>query len=106
MMRFVVFGIAIYLVSFCPQHVKAQHNTTGRPSILWLSVEDMSPWLNCYGDSTVPTPNIDRLAREGVRYDTAFSTAGVCAPSRCAIITGMYQTSVRSEERRVGKGCT
>lgn len=100
MIRFVVFGIAIYLVSFCPQNVKAQNNTTRRPNILWLSVEDMSPWLNCYGDSTVPTPNIDRLAREGVRYDKAFSTAGVCAPSRCAIITGMYQTSVGGHNMR------
>src|SRR5690606_32175622 len=71
-----------------------------RPNILWLSVEDMSPRLGCYGDSTVPTPNIDRLAREGVRYANAFSTAGVCAPSRCAIITGMYQTSVGGHHMR------
>ncbi len=63
------------------------------PNILWISCEDMSPHLGCYGDSTVPTPNIDRLAREGVRFTNAFCTAGVCAPSRNAIITGRYQTS-------------
>ncbi|MCY7357810.1 MAG: sulfatase-like hydrolase/transferase [Rudanella sp.] len=62
-------------------------------NILWISCEDMSPRLGCYGDNTVPTPNIDRLAREGVRFTNAFCTAGVCAPSRNAIITGMYQTS-------------
>lgn len=64
-----------------------------RPNIVWLSVEDMSPRLGCYGDKTVPTPNIDRLAKEGVRFTNVFTTAGVCAPSRNAIITGRIQTS-------------
>jgi arylsulfatase A-like enzyme/lysophospholipase L1-like esterase len=64
-----------------------------RPNIIWLSVEDMSPRLGCYGDATVPTPNIDRLARKGVRFTRAYTTAGVCAPSRNAIITGRIQTS-------------
>jgi arylsulfatase A-like enzyme len=49
--------------------------------------------LGCYGDRTVPTPNIDRLAREGMLYMNAFATTAVCAPSRHAIITGMYPTS-------------
>ncbi|GAA4413415.1 sulfatase-like hydrolase/transferase [Nibrella viscosa] len=71
-----------------------------RPNILWLSCEDMSPRLSCYGDSTVLTPNIDRLAREGVRYTNVFCTAGVCAPSRNAIITGMYQTSTGGHNMR------
>ncbi|MFN6320187.1 MAG: sulfatase-like hydrolase/transferase [Bacteroidota bacterium] len=67
--------------------------TVKRPNIIWLSVEDMSPRLGCYGDATVPTPNIDRLAKQGVRFTNAFTTAGVCAPSRNAIITGRMQTS-------------
>ncbi|AQG78826.1 sulfatase-like hydrolase/transferase [Spirosoma montaniterrae] len=71
-----------------------------RPNILWLSCEDMSPHLGCYGDTTVPTPNIDRLAREGIRFSNAFCTAGVCAPSRNAIITGMYQTSTGGHNMR------
>ncbi len=62
-------------------------------NILWLSVEDMSPHLGCYGDFTVPTPNIDRLANEGIRHTKVYCTAGVCAPSRNAIITGRWQTS-------------
>ena len=53
-----------------------------RPNVVWLVVEDMSPWLGCYGDDTVPTPNCDRLAREGVRYTNAFATSPVCAPAR------------------------
>ena len=64
-----------------------------RLNILWLTCEDLSPRLGCYGDDTVATPNIDRLAREGVRYTKAFATTGVCGPSRHALITGMYPTS-------------
>jgi len=64
-----------------------------RPNILWITCEDLSPRLGCYGDRTVPTPNLDRLAREGVLYTNAFATTAVCGPSRHALITGMYPTS-------------
>ncbi len=64
-----------------------------RPNILWLTCEDIDPILSCYGDPVINTPNIDRLAEEGVLFTNAYSVAGVCAPSRCAIITGMYPTS-------------
>ncbi|MCP4836925.1 MAG: sulfatase-like hydrolase/transferase, partial [Phycisphaera sp.] len=47
-------------------------------NLVWISAEDMSPWLGCYGDDTVPTPNLDRLAAEGVRYTNAFATTPVC----------------------------
>ena len=70
------------------------------PNILWITCEDMSAHLPSYGDRTVPTPNIDRLAREGVRYRRMFSTNGVCAPSRSAIITGMYPNSIGSNHMR------
>lgn len=71
-----------------------------RPNILWITCEDMSAHLPAYGDSTVPTPNLDRLAREGVRYRRMFSTNGVCAPSRSAIITGMYPSGIGSNHMR------
>lgn len=69
-------------------------------NILWLSIEDTSPWLACYGDKTAPTPNIDRLAREGMRYVNAFATTPVCAPARHTIITGMYATSTGAMHMR------
>ena len=65
-----------------------------RPNLIWLVAEDMSPWLGCYGDTTVPTPNCDRLAREGIRYANAFATSPVCAPARSSLITGMYATRI------------
>ena len=52
------------------------------PNIVWLTVEDMSPWIGPYGDRTVPTPHLDRLAREGVVHEHAFATSPVCAPAR------------------------
>ena len=71
-----------------------------RPNVVWLTVEDMSPWIGPYGDRTVPTPNLDRLAREGVVYDNAFATSPVCAPARSALITGMFCTRIGTMHMR------
>jgi len=71
-----------------------------RPNILWLSAEDISSHLGCYGDENAITPHLDKLAREGVRYTHAFTTAGVCAPCRSGIITGMYQTTLGTHHMR------
>ncbi len=71
-----------------------------RPNILWISTEDISPDLGSYGDPYAITPTLDRLASQGVRYTNAFSTAPVCAPSRSAIITGMYPTTIGSMHMR------
>jgi len=71
-----------------------------RPNILWISVEDVSPDLGTYGDRYAHTPNLDRLASQGVRFAKAFTVAPVCAPTRSAIITGMYATSIGSHHMR------
>ena len=67
-----------------------------RPNILWISCEDISGHLGCYGEEFAITPNIDQFAKEGVRYTRAFTVHGVCAPSRSGIITGMYPSSLGS----------
>lgn len=71
-----------------------------RPNILWISAEDISPDLGCYGVEYARTPNLDKLAEQGARYTRAFSISGVCAPSRSAIITGMYPTSIGTHHMR------
>ncbi len=81
----------------------AQHGT-GKPNILWIVCEDISPYLGCYGNEIVKTPNIDQLAKEGIRFTHVYTTAGVCAPSRSAIITGMYQTSIGTQHMRTLNG--
>ncbi len=64
-------------------------NGADRPNILWLVSEDTTTTLACYGDTTAPTPTIDKLAREGIVYERCF-TQPVCAPSRATLIAGMY----------------
>jgi N-sulfoglucosamine sulfohydrolase len=71
-----------------------------RPNILWLTAEDLSPHLGCYGDPYARTPVLDRLAAEGVRYTNAFATASVCSPARSTLITGMYATSLGTQRLR------
>ena len=71
-----------------------------RPNILWISLEDISPDLGCYGDAYAITPNIDRLAQQGVLFTNAFSHSGVCAPTRSGIITGMYPTTIGTYHMR------
>lgn len=61
-----------------------------RPNILWIVSEDNSPNLGCYGDPYARTPNLDRLAAEGVRFSNAFVPYSVCSPSRAAYLTGLY----------------
>ena len=60
----------------------------------------MSPHLGVYGDAVARTPTLDRLATQSVRFTRAFTTAPVCAPSRAAIITGMYQTAIGAQHMR------
>lgn len=71
-----------------------------RPNILWISVEDISPNLGCYGDAYASTPNLDTLATQGVRFTQAFTPAGVCAVVRSGIISGMYPVSIGSQHMR------
>lgn len=70
------------------------------PNILWITCEDISPMLPMFGDSTIETPNLSRLAARGVRFPNTFSVAGVCAPSRNAIAMGMYPISIGGHNMR------
>lgn len=71
------------------------------PNIVWIVNEDMSPeHLGAYGGTGGKTPVLDQFASESLKYTNAFSTAGVCAPSRAAIITGAYQTSIGAHNMR------
>ena len=87
-------------VSAAAQVPAAPAQRVRRPNIVWISNEDMSPRLGAYGDSRARTPNLDRLAKESIRFTHAFTTAPVCAPSRAAIITGMYQTTLGAQHMR------
>lgn len=79
-------------------HSPLAESINEKPNILWVYLEDTNPWMSCYGDGVVETPNIDALAERGVRFDRAYMTSAVCTPTRSAVITGMYQTSIGAHE--------
>lgn len=94
--RIFVAAIVVLCVS-CPVADAAD-----RPNILWITAEDMSPALGCYGDTYAVTPNIDRLAEQSVRYTHAFATAPVCSPVRSTLISGCYAPSLGTHNMRSG----
>src|SRR5438105_11011524 len=76
-----------------------------RPNVLWITCHDISPDLGCYRDvwpgaEYARTPNLDQLAADGARFDNAFAVAPVCAPSRSAIISGMFPTAIGTMHMR------
>ena len=75
-----------------------------RPNIVWIIVDDMSANFSCYGEKTIQTPHIDKLASDGTRFSKAFVTAPVCSPCRSALITGCYQTTIGAHHHRSGRG--
>lgn len=96
--------ILCIVTCFACQEENDQATNTGdlreRPNILWLVTEDMGPYLPPFGDSTIATPNLSRLAAEGIIYTHLFSPSGVCAPSRAAIATGLYPSSFGANHMR------
>src|SRR5687767_9843272 len=62
-----------------------------RPNVLFMLCDDLRPQaLGCYGSPHVKTPNIDRLAADGVLFKNAFCTTSLCSPSRASILSGVY----------------
>jgi len=94
------FVISIF-ITLCVNYSEAQD----LPNILWITSEDNSAFLGCYGDEFATTPNLDTLAGEGFLYTHAYANAPVCAPARNTIISGIYASSgghsnMRSNYRR------
>ena len=79
-------------------------NKQSRPNIVWIVVDDMSCHFGYQGEPLARTPNVDRLAKEGIVFSHAYATAPVCSTFRSAMITGMYQTSIGAHHHRSGRG--
>ena len=87
------------LVFLVPVAACAKDNTD-RPNILWIVAEDISPFFGCYGSPDAITPNIDAFAKRSHLFKRAYSTAPICSPSRSCLATGMYATSLGSQNLR------
>ncbi|MBN2452301.1 MAG: sulfatase-like hydrolase/transferase [Lentisphaeria bacterium] len=98
--EFLKAGTAAGLTAALPWGRAAAAAATPRPNVLWISAEDLSPDLGCYGDTYAVTPHLDALARQSVRCTNVYSHMGVCAPARSGIITGMYPTSMGTNPMR------
>lgn len=95
---FVILLVTIFSLTACK--TEKMENIQNQPNILWLVTEDMGAYIPPFGDNTVATPNLTRLANEGVIFPNLYSTSGVCAPSRAAIVTGMYPSSIGANHMR------
>ncbi len=90
------FNILFLVISACSN----KYTPAEPPNIIWLVSEDNSPFLGCYGDSFAVTPNLDKMAAEGVRYTHAYANTPVCAPARSTLITGCYASSLGTQHMR------
>jgi len=86
LIEYLSIGVIAFFTVACQPDVES-------PNILWIYVDDMSDWIECYGDNTIKTPNIDALATDGVRFNRAYMPCPVCSPTRSALITGTMQTT-------------
>lgn len=95
---------SIFLSLLCVSASLREVHADERPNIVWIVVDDMSSHFGYQGEPLVTTPNVDRLASEGVVFSRAYATAPVCSTFRTAMITGMYQTAIDGHHHRSGRG--
>ncbi len=93
---------SLFLIAFiCTTFISCEEKVPEElPNILWLTSEDNSPLLGCYGDDFATTPNLDKLATQGFLYTHAYANAPVCSPARNTILTGVYACSNGSQHMR------
>ena len=103
----------IFIASFTAINTSCNNNNTSsvKPNILFIFIDDMGYGdLACYGNPETETPNIDRLASEGIRFTQFYVNAPICSPSRVAVTTGQYPprwgitTFIDSRERNRVRG--
>jgi N-sulfoglucosamine sulfohydrolase len=99
--KLLVFSAVVCVLSGSLSYAVSKTKPTKKqPNILWIVGENFKLDFGCYGAKNVKTPNLDGLAAGGVRYTKVFSTSPVCAPSRSAFMTGMYQTTTDMHHMR------
>jgi iduronate 2-sulfatase len=91
----------LFLLAGDPRSAPAQPS---RYNVLFIAVDDLRPELGCYGNAVIKTPNIDKLASWGVRFDAAYVQYPLCNPSRTSMLTGRYPTQTGVLDNRTWFG--
>lgn len=94
-LKILVIGLQLFVTACTSTEEK-----NSKPNILWISCEDITTMLGCYGDPNANTPNLDAFATKGVIYSNAYATAPVCSPARSCIITGNYAATLGTQHLR------
>ena len=81
----------------------ADETTVATPNVLWIDIDDQSPWYSSYGHDLVETPNIDALAEQGVLFERAYAPTPICSPTRSSLITGSYVIRIGAHDHRSGR---
>jgi arylsulfatase A-like enzyme len=101
--KYILFSVSLIALASCGEtksQTKEGVKEKKQPNIIWIMAEDMSTDLACYGLPNVKTPYLDKMAKEGVRFDNAFVTNPICSPSRSAMIIGTHQVKTNTHHHR------
>ena len=97
-----ILGIPGMVVPTCIQ-ASTEKPASARPNILLIIADDLGYGeLGCQGNPQIPTPNIDAIAKNGIRFTSGYVSAPNCSPSRAGILTGKYQTRFGYENNPIG----
>ncbi|MBN1590432.1 MAG: sulfatase [Pirellulales bacterium] len=87
--------VFLFLLSALASHAGPADGGTAKPNVLFIAVDDLRPELGCYGNRTIKSPNIDRLADGGVTFTRAYCQSALCNPSRASLLTGLRPDAIR-----------
>ncbi len=86
--KYIILPVAVVVLIISGCRVSRAQSSKQQPNILFIAVDDLRPQLGCYGNETVQSPHIDKLAKSGVLFKRAYCQQAVCSPSRTSLMTG------------------
>src|SRR5579864_2069034 len=96
-------GVALllsFLLRLAASAEESARAPSSRPNVLLVILEDWGPYLHCYGEEEIYTPNLDQLAKEGRLYKNCFSSGPVCSVGRSTLMVGLSQYTTHTEQHR------